>query len=51
MDVTNEESVNAGVKSAIELMDGLDTVFNNAGIGANGILECFTLMTFKKCLM
>tara|TARA_R110002126_G_scaffold77796_2_gene193923 strand:+ start:21232 stop:22107 length:876 start_codon:yes stop_codon:yes gene_type:complete len=42
MDVTKEESVNAGVKSAIELMDGLDTVFNNAGIGANGILECFT---------
>ena len=42
MDVTNEESVNAGVSTAIELMGGLDTVFNNAGIGANGILECFT---------
>ncbi len=42
MDVTNEDSVNAGVQSAIELMDGLDTVFNNAGIGANGLLECFT---------
>ncbi|WP_367388568.1 SDR family oxidoreductase [Lewinella sp. LCG006] len=42
MDVTNEESVNAGVNAAIELMGGLDTVFNNAGIGANGILECFT---------
>lgn len=42
MDVTNQESVNTGVNSAIELMGGLDTVFNNAGIGANGILECFT---------
>lgn len=42
MDVTNEESVNTGVNLAIEIMDGLDTVFNNAGIGANGILECFT---------
>ncbi len=48
MDVTNEESVNAGVKSAIELMDGLDTVFNNAGIGANGILECFTSSDIQK---
>jgi len=48
MDVTNEESVNLGVKSAIELMDGLDTVFNNAGIGANGILECFTADDIQK---
>jgi NADP-dependent 3-hydroxy acid dehydrogenase YdfG len=42
MDVTNDESVNVGVNAAIEIMGGLDTVFNNAGIGANGILECFT---------
>ncbi|MBI1266155.1 MAG: SDR family NAD(P)-dependent oxidoreductase [Cryomorphaceae bacterium] len=48
MDVTNEESVNAGVNSAIEQMDGLDTVFNNAGIGANGILECFTVGDIQK---
>lgn len=48
MDVTNEDSVNAGVKSAIELMGGLDTVFNNAGIGANGILECFTAGDIQK---
>ncbi|MFT6138199.1 MAG: NADP-dependent 3-hydroxy acid dehydrogenase YdfG, partial [Salibacteraceae bacterium] len=34
MDVTNEESVNEGVKSAIDRMEGIDTVFNNAGIGA-----------------
>ncbi|MCB0666538.1 MAG: SDR family oxidoreductase [Saprospiraceae bacterium] len=48
MDVTNEQSVNAGVNSAIEMMDGLDTVFNNAGIGANGILECFTAGDIQK---
>ncbi len=48
MDVCSETSVNAGVKSAIELMDGLDTVFNNAGIGANGILECFTSSDIQK---
>jgi len=42
MDVTDEDSVNSGVASAIGQMDGIDTVFNNAGIGANGILECFT---------
>ncbi|MBX7153585.1 MAG: SDR family oxidoreductase [Candidatus Kapaibacterium sp.] len=48
MDVTNENSVNTGVKSAIEQMGGLDTVFNNAGIGANGILECFTADDIQK---
>lgn len=48
MDVTNEDSVNSGVNLAIEIMDGLDTVFNNAGIGANGILECFTTSDIQK---
>jgi NAD(P)-dependent dehydrogenase (short-subunit alcohol dehydrogenase family) len=48
MDVTDEENVNAGVSSAIEMMGGLDTVFNNAGIGANGILECFTANDIQK---
>jgi NAD(P)-dependent dehydrogenase (short-subunit alcohol dehydrogenase family) len=42
MDVTSEDSVNSAVKKTIELMGGLDTVFNNAGIGANGILESFS---------
>ncbi len=48
MDVTSEKSVNSAVHSAIEIMDGLDTVFNNAGIGANGILECFTANDIQK---
>lgn len=48
MDVTNEKSVNSAVESAIKLMGGLDTVFNNAGIGANGVLECFTADDIQK---
>ena len=48
MDVSEEDSVDAAVKSAIEIMGGLDTVFNNAGIGANGILECFTANDIQK---
>ncbi|MGE3802616.1 MAG: SDR family oxidoreductase [Candidatus Kapaibacterium sp.] len=48
MDVTSEESVNAGVRTAIEIMAGIDTLFNNAGIGANGILEAFTAKDIQK---
>lgn len=48
MDVTQEQSVNAAVQQAIDLMGGLDTVFNNAGIGANGVLECFTADDIQK---
>ena len=48
MDVTHGTSVDAGVQAAIEIMGGLDTVFNNAGIGANGILECFTAEDIQK---
>lgn len=48
MDVTNEESVQSAVHTAIEAMGGLDTVFNNAGIGANGILECFTAADMQQ---
>lgn len=42
LDVTNESSVNNGVDKAIELLGGLDVVFNNAGLGSNGIQETFT---------
>lgn len=48
MDVSQEDSVISGVNSSLEIMDGLDTVFNNAGIGANGILECFTIHDLQK---
>lgn len=48
MDVTNEASVNAGVNKAIEQLGGLDVVFNNAGLGANGIQEAFTAEDMQK---
>ncbi|MEO1518896.1 MAG: SDR family oxidoreductase [Bacteroidota bacterium] len=48
VDVTDDESVNAGVASAIDLMGGLDVVVNNAGIGVLGIQEQFTIDDFKR---
>lgn len=48
MDVTNEESVQAGVSKSLELLGGLDIVFNNAGIGANGIQETFSAEDMQK---
>jgi len=42
LDVTNKESVSNGVAKAIELMNGLDVVINNAGVGVLGIQEQFT---------
>lgn len=48
MDVTNEESVNNGVKKAIELLDGLDVLINNAGLGVMGMQEHFTPDDMKR---
>ena len=48
LDVTDDASVEAGVKSAIDLLDGLDVVINNAGIGVLGIQEQFTIEDFKR---
>lgn len=42
MDVTDETSVGAGVAAATDALDGLDVVFNNAGIGSYGIQELFS---------
>lgn len=42
MDVTDEGSVGNGIAKSIELMDGLDTVINNAGVGVSGMQEHFT---------
>ncbi len=47
LDVTDNESVNAAVAKAIELMDGMDVVVNNAGVGVLGIQEQFTIDDFK----
>jgi len=42
MDVRSDDSVNEGVRSAVELLDGLDVVINNAGRGTTGYQESFT---------
>jgi NAD(P)-dependent dehydrogenase (short-subunit alcohol dehydrogenase family) len=47
MDVTNEESVNNGVKKAIDLLNGLDVLINNAGVGVFGMQEHFTADDMK----
>ncbi len=48
LDVTSDESINAGVAIAIERLGGLDVVVNNAGVGVLGIQENFTIDDFKK---
>jgi len=42
MDVTEDHSVAAGVAWALEALDGLDVVVNNAGLGVLGVQETFT---------
>ena len=48
MDVTDESSVNKGVEQALELLDGLDVLINNAGVGSVGIQEFFTADDMQK---
>lgn len=48
LDVTSDDSVNEGVAKAIELLNGLDVVINNAGVGVLGIQEQFTMEDFKR---
>lgn len=46
LDVTRDDSVNAGVAKAIELLGGLDVVVNNAGVGVVGMQEFYTSADF-----
>ena len=48
IDVTNDNSVMQGVKSTIKILNGIDVVVNNAGIGAFGIQETFTDKDWQK---
>ena len=48
IDVTSDESVNKGVKEAIDQLDGLDVVINNAGVGVSGMQEHFTIDDWQK---
>jgi NAD(P)-dependent dehydrogenase (short-subunit alcohol dehydrogenase family) len=48
IDVTNDDSVNQGVQTAIEMADGMDVVVNNAGVGVIGLQENFTPEDWQK---
>lgn len=48
MDVTKDDSVNKAIEESIRLMDGVDVVVNNAGVGVLGIQENFTIDDFKR---
>lgn len=48
IDVTDDKSVNSGVEKAIELLGGMDVVVNNAGLGALGIQEQFSVEDLKR---
>jgi len=41
IDVTDDDSVAAGVRQAIDLAGGMDVLINNAGIGVLGLQEAF----------
>lgn len=48
IDVTDDKSVDAGVKEAIKALGGLDAVINNAGASMIGLQEAFTVEDWKK---
>jgi len=48
IDVTNDESVEEGVRKAAAHMGSIDVLINNAGLGAGGIQEAFTAEDWKK---
>ncbi len=48
IDVTDENSVNAGVEAAVKAMGGITVVVNNAGVGVLGLQETFTTEDWQK---
>ncbi|HSD58217.1 MAG TPA: SDR family oxidoreductase [Methanotrichaceae archaeon] len=50
LDVTDERSVQAAVDEALSLEGAIDVAVNNAGVGAIGLTECFTIDQFRQIL-
>jgi NAD(P)-dependent dehydrogenase (short-subunit alcohol dehydrogenase family) len=48
IDVTDDDSVEAGVRRAVETLGGLDALVNNAGIGSVGLQESYTTDDYKR---
>jgi NAD(P)-dependent dehydrogenase (short-subunit alcohol dehydrogenase family) len=42
IDVTNDDSVSAGIRSAMDALGGIDVLANVAGVGTHGLSEGFT---------
>jgi NAD(P)-dependent dehydrogenase (short-subunit alcohol dehydrogenase family) len=49
-DVTDDDSVQAGVHTAATTLGGLDILVNNAGIGAQGTVESNTIDEWRRVL-
>ncbi|MEM6897263.1 MAG: SDR family oxidoreductase, partial [Pseudomonadota bacterium] len=48
IDVTDDASVEAGVAKAADILGQVDTLINNAGIGAHGLQENFSADDFRR---
>ncbi|MEO1397893.1 MAG: SDR family oxidoreductase [Pseudomonadota bacterium] len=48
IDVTDDASVEAGVAHAAEILGKIDTLINNAGVGAHGLQENFSADDFRR---
>jgi len=48
IDVTGDASVEAGVAAATQIMGSVDTLINNAGVGAHGLQENFSADDFRR---
>ena len=48
LDVTDDASVDKGVRDSINALGGLDVVINNAGFGYLGLQETFTSNDWKR---
>jgi NAD(P)-dependent dehydrogenase (short-subunit alcohol dehydrogenase family) len=48
IDVTDDASVESGVASTLQQLEGLDVLINNAGVGVIGLQESYTADDYKK---